>query len=217
MQSTSNKKLNKFQVPSIPTKSQNNFSYFFPFLQQIISTFDRLPKLESISKSDLLPEYHSTKHPTWNKWNEIWSIPPIIIDTAYSSEPMYEFVFQSALFRIELPSTYFLSTREKRTIRQGTTFVFKEYEDTDVRFVVEWCQMVNHHEAYLKLVGINEEGEVFPWSDPDFPSFILIVPFCTVEVPSPPNISLCYSLPMNSNSRSRDFTICWACCKAFEK
>jgi hypothetical protein len=222
MQSTTNAN-DKFQLPTLPfsiplTDPTNNrdFSYFFPFLQQIISKFDQFPKLSFINESTLPLEYHSSIHPKWTNWNEIWSTPPIIINTSFSSKPIFEFMFQSALFRIQLSSAYFLHTREKRKIRQGTTFVFKGYEDSEVRFVVEWCQMVNHHDAYLKLVGMNDEGGLFPWSDPDFPSFILIVPFCIVEVPSPPNISLCYSLPFDSKQDERDFSICWACKRAFD-
>jgi hypothetical protein len=224
MQPTSNNKDNNFRVPTIPppktihtsSTTSPDLSYFFPYLQQIVSKFDRIPNLLITNDNEIPPEYRPSIHPTWTNWNKVWSSPPIVINTTLSPKPTLEFAFQSVLFRIQLSSTYFLTARERRKIFQGTTFVFKGYEDSNVCFVVEWCHLVDRHDAYLKLVGMNEDGGIFPWSDPDFPSFILVVPFCTEAVPSPPNVTLYYWPPLHNNSNMRDFTICWACGKAFE-
>ena len=64
---------------------------------------------------------------------------------------------------------------------QGTTIVFKGYEDPNVHYVVEWCHVRIGTKAYLKVVAIGRDatckrGFYYRYSDPRHPSFTLVVP-----------------------------------------
>jgi hypothetical protein len=159
-------------------------SYFFQFYNNIISKFDSYP-FKPTPENRTLPSFRTYTHPTWKNWTTIWTTPAIVLSPRMLSDPMIEPFFNSTLFRLCLPSDYISAMHPGLTIHQSSTITFAGYEDPDFRHIVEWCQCIYRHEAYLKVVGIDSSGQRFPYSDPDYPSFILVVPACIAYVPSP--------------------------------
>jgi hypothetical protein len=204
----------------IPEGNEDNPSFFFTFYHQFF-TNETIP-FEPIEDETQLPlPFRTYNHPTFTKWDDIWNTPPIELDTDIIPNPTIDFLFQSVLYRLSLDSTYFFN-QEFCTIRQGTTFTFKGYDHKDVRFVVEWLQWTHEHSAYLKVVAMTANGQHIPYFDPDYPSFILIIPLCLALVPTPTTkLTLYYSPPLDSDDdlelieEGKDVEFCWACKNAF--
>jgi hypothetical protein len=190
-------------------------SYFFPFYNEIVSTCGSIPTEPAPKERHLPWSNRAYEHPQWYDWKKIWAMSPIVLKPQSLWDPMIEFAYQSTLFRLELTSEYIASLHEDFMIYQGATIVFEGFENESARYIVEWCQRIYQHKAYLKVVGIDSEGNPFPFSDPDFPSFILIVPACVVQVPSPsPLIRLIDPLPKDSdfiNGKENCPVVCWVC------
>jgi hypothetical protein len=199
---------------SLPA-DEPNLSYFFQFYRYLHETYGTTILKEIMKEQCFTPTtFREYDHPTWANWDEIWAKPPISLDPELIGHPSIECAFNSTLYRLELVSCYFFGIGQDFCIRQGTTFEFKGYENPDIRFVVEWCQWTKNHDAYLKVVGVNLEGHFFPPTDPDFPSFILIVPECVVDVPAPTSSLPChpsYPLTLDEMELYNEFNFCWAC------
>ena len=61
-----------------------------------------------------------------------------------------------------------------------TTLFFRKYDIKRNHYLIEYCQWIDNHKAYLKVVGLTAEGERHRFDDPYFPSFILIIPVCLI-------------------------------------
>ena len=161
-------------------------SYFAPYVSDLCSSASSVPlrlDLESLSS----PEFRTYDHPTWSDWSALWMIDPYEFDPEYLPFPSYETDFHGALFRLTLEC----SDRVPRhlTIYQGTSFVFKGYDNPFVRYIVEWRQLTINNYAYLKVVGMRVCGYPYPYNDPIYPSFILVIPMEFAFVPYPPQIA----------------------------
>ena len=198
----------------IPEGNEDLSSFFFPYYQQYFN-YEGL-SIEPIEDESKLPlQFRTYDHPAWNNWDEIWKTPPIELDTNIIPNPEVEFLFQSSRYRLQLDSSYFKNKRYC-TIRQGTTITFKGYDHQDVRFVVECLQWIHEHNAHLKVTAITSNKICLPYNDPDYPSFILIVPLCLTLVPTPTSeLELFYSLPLDMddevNRDAEDVEYCQAC------
>ena len=209
-------------IYNIPEAKEEFASFFFPYYQQYTSPMGRLPHKPVDQETETLAPFRAYNGPAWANWSEIWNQPPIELDIQDVSPPEFEFLFQFTLFRLSLQPSYLATTQEKFAIRQGTTFTYKGYDHEDVRFIVEWLQFIHEHNAYLKVVATTSDGKRIPYSDPDFPSFILIVPLCLAYIPTPPpGIKLYYAYPLDIDNEpdnvdnSQDIYTCWACENSF--
>ena len=120
------------------------------------------------------------------KWESIWYAPSLELDMTrkhYPRDPLFE----STIFHLQLSASDTLRAKNNHTfpIRQGTTIAFKGINTPHRRYIVDWCQWVENHKAYLKVVGVDVFGERFRFDHPDFPTFILVVPICIADVPFP--------------------------------
>jgi hypothetical protein len=98
-------------------------------------------------------------------------------------------------------------------ICQGTIFVFKGFDNSQVRYVAEWCQWQDQENAYLKVVGMHISGLPYSFNDPQHPSFILAIPRTLSLVPFPPqlNVQSCRrsktkEISISTNSGKQDDT-----------
>jgi hypothetical protein len=161
-------------------------SYFAPYVSDLCSSASSVPlRLDLESLSSL--EFRTYNHPTWSDWPTLWATDPYEFDPKCLPSPSYETDFHGALFRLTLDFT----NRVPRhlPIYQGTSFVFKGYDNPFVRYIVEWRQLTIDNYAYLKVVGMRECGNPYPYNDPIHPSFILVVPRKSAFVPYPPPIA----------------------------
>ena len=207
---------NEKYIYDIPEANEDSLSFFFPYYQQSLSPLGQFPDTKIDDESKLPAPFRTYESPTWTNWADIWNESPIELDHHTISQPELELRFQSVLFRLTLQPAYLAtSVEETRSIRQGTTFVFKGHEHEDVRFVVEWLQFIHEHTAFLKIVAMTSTGNRFPYTDPDFPSFILIAPLCLVYVLPPPGLELYYAYPVDVDNDEEleegDIEQCWAC------
>jgi hypothetical protein len=201
-------------------------SYFFHFyriVNDIIPVSQIMQHFNASDESDIPPQFRTYESPQWENWEENWSQPPYEINTPYIINPYIDYQFRSTLFRVHIPSTYFyLRSLSTETIKQGTTIIFKGHNHEHARFVVQWCQWIDGHEAYLKVVGVDSTGGTFPYSDPDYPTFILVVPVCAADVPFPSADIVIQPEPVLSEEEGydrfvaghRDVEWCWRCWKA---
>ena len=161
--------------------SHRQYTSFFslPLLQAYLTpeTVPLRVELESLSH----PSFRTYDHPKWHNWYNIWNAPPITINASSISKPTVETEFHSALFRLRISS----KDLHKTPLKQGTTIEFKGFENQRIRFIVEWCQKTTAQYAYLKVTGISIFRTHSPYNDPDFPSFILVVPKSLAHVPFP--------------------------------
>jgi hypothetical protein len=210
---------NEKLIYDIPEADEDILSFFLPYYEKYASPMRGLPNKPVENETNLPEPFRTYKSPVWTNWTEIWNKSPIKLDIEDVSIPELEFLFQSAIFRLSLNPTYLTTTQESRFIYQGTTFTFKGYNREDIRFVVEWLQFIHDHNAYLKVVAMTSDGTRFSYSDPHYPSFILIAPLCLVYVPTPPpGLDLYYAYPQNVDDNTiqeDDVEICWACELAF--
>jgi hypothetical protein len=154
--------------------------------------------------------FHSYYRPNWKDWDAVWNAQPFELDRV--ADPTVDHSFYAAPFRLRLTSPYLSIFHKGRTIQQGTTITFKGYENDNGRHVVEWCQWIDEHEAYLKVVGYDSTGQGYAYWDPDFPTFILIVPVCIVDVPIPfPILPYMHLDEETLEEEERNRKICWAC------
>jgi hypothetical protein len=198
-------------------------SYFFHFyriVNDIVPISRIMQHINASDENDIPSHFRTYEPPQWENWEEIWSQPPYEINTPHIINPYIEYQFRSTLFRVNVPSTYFyLHSLSTKIIEQGTTIIFKGHNNEHARFVVQWCQWIHEHEAYLKVVGVDSTGKTFPYSDPDFPTFILVVPVCRTDVPFPSADILHEPKPFLTAEEGyqrfkaghRDIKLCWAC------
>jgi len=154
--------------------------------------------------------FRTYDHSCGMEWTEIWNSKPIEIEYA---KPMIEYSFHSTPFRLRLSSPYLSTFHKNRIIKQGTTITFKGFDSTNAHHVVEWCHWIDEHEAYLRVVGYGSEGFAYPYWDPDYPSFILVVPVCMIDVPIP--LPILHDMPFDNDitieeDRARKL-MCWIC------
>ena len=211
--------LDKNLLFNIPEADENSSSFFFPYYQKYISPMGRFPNKPVDDESELPAPFRTYESPIWTNWTEVWSKMPIELNVNVTSTPELEFLFQSTLFRLSLEPAYLSASQEAQFIYQGTTFTFPDSHQEDIRFVVEWLQFIHNHAAYLKIVAMSSNGERAPYSDPDYPSFILIAPLCLVYVPTPPpGLELYYAYPLDIEENEimeEDGEVCWACGNKF--
>ena len=203
-------------IYNIPEVNEESLSFFFPFYQQYLFPTGRFPNQPADDESKLPAPFRTYDSPVWNNWAEIWNKSPIELEINTVSHPELDFLFQSVLFRLTLNPTFLdITTPNNRFIKQGTTFTFKGYDHEEVRFVAEWLHFIHNHSAYVKIVAMNSTGARFPFTDPDFPSFILIAPLCLVYLPTPPpGLELYYAYPLDTEddeSVDENTETCWAC------
>ena len=203
-------------ISDVPQNEDHHMSYFFQFYNKLISNTDSR-FFAPVPEEKIPLNRRAYEHPQWHNWKTIWSTPPIVLQPQIIWDPVIEPSFQSALFQLRLTSEYIAAMHKEIIFRQGTTLTFSGYEHSTVRFIVEWCQQVSYsqHDAYLKIVGIDSTGRYFSYSDPDFPSFIIIVPICIVQVPSPtPAIYLKNPSLISTRSlkeKKENCNVCWLC------
>lgn len=130
-------------------------------------------------------------HPIWKNWNGLWKMEPYILFPEEIPKPSIETELEGACYRIYPEFPYQMLGFP--VIHQGTTFVFKGFENPTVRYVVEWCMKKDHKYAYLKVVGTTAEGQPIRYNDPEFPSFILAIP---VSLCLTPLYSTCMDPPL---------------------
>jgi len=213
---------NDAHLPSIPeTANEDTFSFFFPFYQQLLSPMGKLPHTTINDKRNVPAPFRKYPSPNWTDWKSHWRVPPIGLEINAISIPEHKTIFQSTLFRLLTlqPSYITHPIEETRFIQQGTTLTFKGHENEDVRFIVEWLQFIYGHTAFVKITAVTSTGSFFPYTDPDFPSFILIAPLCLVYVPPPPSLELYYTLPLDTEDEEEhadeDVEVCWGCKLSF--
>lgn len=137
-----------------------------------------------------LVQYKVYPHPSFEKnWKKIWAAPPIIISRLRPRTPAIEDKFEAAQFRLYFSADDINHIYQQAPFVQGTTLIDHQTSPPYARFIVEQCQWVHNHQAYLKVVGISKYGMTFPYDDPVFPSFILVVPVCVCQVPIPDEIA----------------------------
>jgi hypothetical protein len=201
-------------ISDISQNEEHHLSYFFQFYNKFISNTDSRA-LKPIPTNKLPLNRREYEHPKWGNWETIWSTPPIILHSPIIWDPIIETQFESTLFRLRLTSEYLAGMHNGLILQQGTTLAFSGYDHSSARFIVEWCQQISYsnHDAYLKVVGIDVTGKYFSYNDPDFPSFILIVPICTVQVPYPtPAIYLNHPISTRSlKEKKENCKVCWLC------
>ena len=137
-----------------------------------------------------LVQYQTYPHPSFvENWEEIWATPPIILYPLRPHQPVAEDKFLSVRGRLYLFAENILDIYEQIPIKQGTTLVERQSSTLHARFIVERCQWVHNHKAYLKVVGITQHKKTLPYNHPVFPSFILVIPVCVSNVPIPDEIA----------------------------
>jgi hypothetical protein len=133
-----------------------------------------------------LTPFRAYNHPDLTKgWCPIWDASPIVLDASLLTQTVDDGVFESSLFRLYLTADDIIQNYSKFPILQGSTIAFEGFERPHTRYIVEWCQWIKDHKAYLKVVGVDVFGERLPFNHPYFPSFILVLPICVADVPFP--------------------------------
>lgn len=152
-------------------------------------SFTDLFRLPLDNKPKTFPPFQVYEPPFFQDLKSLWKVPPIILNGTRIPRPILEPQFHSASYRLHLYPDNIADIDRNLLIKQGTTIVFSDTRNLPswFRFVVEWCQWVENHMAYLKVVGISVTGERYPYDDPQYPSFILVVPICITHVPIPPS------------------------------
>ena len=126
-------------------------------------------------------------HPEWplHEWNKIWESKPLMLKPTNIPLPTVEDTFPGALLRIHLTQEHLSATVP--LIMQGTTIAFKGDDRTYARYVVEWCERIEDHIAYLKVVSMGKFQNPHPYNDPLNPAFILVIPSRFLSVSFPPS------------------------------
>ena len=181
-------------------------SFFMQYYADLYSQTDTIP-LQYEGNSTLPLNFRTFGHPDWKNWRKIWNAPTIKIDHYLIPEPIVEDEIRSAIFRLHLSCSYIHAIHKRLTIQQGSTISFQGFDDTHVRHIVEWCHWIDEHDAYLKVVGVDSSGRPFPYNDPEFPSFILVVPSHFSQVPFPPALSSILA----AATETQDRPFCWIC------
>jgi hypothetical protein len=129
----------------------------------------------------------TSKHPKWRNWDATWKSLPVELDPAVIPVPTIENTFHGILLRIHLSAQHLTITTTTPRFAQGTIIHFKGDDTSRARYIVEWCEQVKDGNAYFKVVAVDKHQNPFPFNDPQFPSFILIVPFtfCFLESRTP--------------------------------
>jgi hypothetical protein len=157
------------------------------------------------------PTLRTYEHPRWINWDNIWNTSPIVFNPDNITIEI-ENTFHSALYRVTTSSESIVDLPNFVTFRQGTTITFKGFESPYDRHIVEWCQWMDDHTAYLKVIGIRPSGVPIPWNDNDYPSFILEVPACIANVPIPLPIRPFITFDQEFRDEEElEMVSCWAC------
>jgi len=160
-------------------------SYFesIVYNQCEVTNFNTIP-LQTSNESYSPPQYRIYEHPVWSNWNAIWTEEPLILNPDLFPSPDLEEKCHGAQFQIRPSFSYTIFGIPP--ICQGMTFVFKNFVDPNIRYIVEWCQWTDNKYTYLKVVGVCISGHPYPYNDPCHPSFILRVPLKNAVTPFPP-------------------------------
>jgi len=137
------------------------------------------------------------EHPKWHDWMTIWDRMPLVLNPLLIPVPTLEETFRGALLRLHLTEEH-LPQSHGVLFEQGTTIVFRGDRTTQTRYVVEWKEKADAHHAFLKVVGTNKRSRPRPYDDPQYPTFILIVPLhrsSVISLPSPPPLYTTSKLP----------------------
>lgn len=151
--------------------------------QHEVTDSNAIPLLAK-KESEAPPHLRIYEHPAWPNWNAIWELEPLILDPDLLPVPINEDQCHGAQFRIQPEFSHHIFGIPQ--IYQGTTFIFKEFDNPSIRYVVEWCQWKDKKYAYLKVVGTRVSGYPYPYNHPQHPTFILQVPLTLSFVPFPP-------------------------------
>lgn len=164
-------------------------SYLSQFLLLSYNHPDTIPLRFHFNTSP--SSHHRTiSHPQWRKWNAVWNAAPIELDTTFIPQPTIE----ETLYDEETPYSLLLQLhlaekdlpRPLPLFKQGTTIVFKGDDTSNVRYVVEWSQKTEGDEEYLVVVATSKNRFPYPYNDPNFPTFTLVVPSYLSNVPGHP-------------------------------
>jgi hypothetical protein len=132
------------------------------------------------------------EHPEWpkRKWNAIWESKPFVLDPIVIPAPTVEETIHGVLLRIHLTAEHLPAQCPQ--FEQGTIVTFKGDYTSDVRYVVEWCKLIKGNNAYLKVVATGKNRYPYPFNDPQYPAFLLIVPsyLSLVKFQSPIHLTL---------------------------
>jgi hypothetical protein len=205
-------------IYAIPEGNEDSPTFFSPYYQHLFRD-GKLPFKTLKDESQVPIPFRTYDHPDFTDWDDKWDAPPIELDPENIPNPSIDHLFHSSLYQLRIDSSYFTNWKYW-TITQGTTFTFKGYDHTDVRFVAEWLLWIHKHDAYLKVNARTFDSLNIPYSDPDFPSFILIIPLCLVVMPTPTaELVLHYAIPLNAaedmDEEEEDHYFCCACKHTF--
>lgn len=151
-------------------------AFFAPFYNSVI---------RYLQNGRMSPPPFQVHPPRSFDFNTVWNTPPLFIDTniTFHDPPEIETTFESVLFRINLypdAALRLFMDQPDLVLTPETTLIFRKFDAKHNRYLIEYCQWIDNHKAYLKVVGLTEEGERHRFDDPYFPSFILIIPVCLI-------------------------------------
>ena len=165
-------------APSYAKLVQPPGPYFYPYRQAVSQCF-RNGRMQSPLFRAFPPRDVSAD------LTDIWKIDPTIIDSSIvlRQGPDIETAFEDTPFRVQLfPSDALnlLNQGQLFPLNPSTTFVFREMDAKDNRYLIDYCQWIYNHRAFLKVSGITSEGTRIRSDDPWFPSFIFMIPVCLI-------------------------------------
>ena len=139
------------------------------------------------------------------QWPTLWNKPPLRLDDYEPTNPIQEPEFEAVPFRIclqnnNLPEFY-----------RGQVVSYGEGNNTEQRYMVEYCQLIQNGVAYLKILCRDEHQKVFPPYHPDFPAFMLLIPASSCFVSYPESLQE-YENNLNSSTKLQDGWYAGGCC-----
>ena len=152
--------------------------YFYPYRQAISLCF-RNGRMQSPLFRAFPPRDVSAD------LTDIWNKEPTIIDSSLvlRQGPDIETAFEDTPFRVQLfprDALNLLNQGQLFPLNPSTTFVFQEMNAEDNRYLIDYCQWIHNHRAFLKVSAITSKGTRIRSDDPWFPSFIFIIPVCLI-------------------------------------
>jgi hypothetical protein len=144
-------------------------TFFSPHMHRLFSSPDTIP-IHCDSEDRTIAPFKTYPHPTWLHQSLTKLGSSLVLDSTIVSEPVPELDFRSTMFRLYLADNLVV-----QPLYQGTRILFKGYEDSNGCHIIEWSQLEDDH-AYLKVVSWSHNRAPFPYNDPLYPSFILVVP-----------------------------------------
>ena len=170
------------------------YSFFYSYYLQLFLSPEDIPFYVD-SEDDVAPTYQTYPPPTWIQHLSNPLEPPLMLDPSRIPAPTDESTFRTSLFRLDLSQSPHLLSLLTCHLRQGTPVYFKGFEYEEGHHIVEWCQLVEDDRAYLKVVGWRRDRTRYPYQDPLYPSFILVIPASLSQVETPPSLLPDKTLP----------------------